>query len=684
MDSVSKRWNARKLAAGVVAILAIVTGMPAAHAAGTTYYVDAVSGSDANAGTSPAAAWNSLANINATTFQPGDSILLRTGQKWTETVALAPGGSGAAGAPITLSSYGGGARPIIDASGIPGANFCVSGSTSGAVAVLLVNQQYWTIDGLEITNYASGNNINKGSVRAGICVVSNTTALKSSIAITNNYIHDVNSCFTCSGYYDGHYTGGIVFSAASGNYDDVYIANNTVQNIGRIGIVFGDGSNTSRSTRVTVRNNTLGNVDGDGIIVSGTEGAVIEQNVIAGAGLQSVPTAGNPESEGIWWSYTDHTTVQFNEVSGVRTHNFGGQGYDIDAHASNSKIQYNYSHDNEGGFLLLMGLGTPSPSKNAIVRYNLSVNDAFPGTPGEAIITTSYGITDGIEIQNNTLFVPTGSPARIMACSTSDGKNKCDAYHTGNWAFRNNIVYDLGTTGDYQPVLGGTYQTNLFYGTHPASEPAEADKLTFDPMLAAPGGSAPAGYQLQAGSPAIGVGTAQPQNGGVDYFGNVLSATAAPSVGFHEGGAFAGPPALLDGANDFLALARASSNVALDTATPSYFNGDASRLTKSGSSPGNITWLFEGMTNFSAAVYLRQCDPSVVTFWASPDGRSFTQVATSNTAPQATAGSWSATTFTPAASLPAGTAFLMVTLDPPPPYLTSSPKAELGQISITR
>ncbi len=36
-----------------------------------------------------------------------------------------------------------------------------------------------------------------------------------------------------------------------------------------------------------------------------------------------------------------------------------------------------------------------------------------------------------------------------------------------------------------------------------------------------------------------------------------------------------------------------------------------------------------------------------------------------------------------AAPLPAGTAFLMATLDPPP-CLPTSPKAELGQIGITR
>ena len=46
---------------------------------GTTYYVDANNGNDANSGTSPEQAWKSLTKVTATTFQPGDEILLKSG-----------------------------------------------------------------------------------------------------------------------------------------------------------------------------------------------------------------------------------------------------------------------------------------------------------------------------------------------------------------------------------------------------------------------------------------------------------------------------------------------------------------------------------------------------------------------------------------------------------------------------
>lgn len=194
--------------------------------------------------------------------------------------------------------------------------------------------------------------------------------------------------------------------------------------------------------------------------------------------------------------------------------------------------------------------------------------------------------------------------------------------------------------------LGGAFQTNLYYGLHPAGEPQETPRLTADPLLAAPGGSTPASYQLQAGSPAIGLGTPQAQNGSPDFFGDVLSATAAPSVGFHEGTVFAGPPVLNDGANDFLELARATGNVALDTCHRVLLQRRRLALHQERLLARQHHLAVQGHDRLHRR-RLRQADPTAVTFWASPDGRTFTLVATVNTPPLATAGNWSATTFTP-------------------------------------
>jgi len=75
----------------------------------TTYYVSSSTGSDSNSGTSSSAAWKTIAKVNGQTFQPGDTILLRRGDVWNES--LVPTSSGSAGSPIKFDAYGTGAPP---------------------------------------------------------------------------------------------------------------------------------------------------------------------------------------------------------------------------------------------------------------------------------------------------------------------------------------------------------------------------------------------------------------------------------------------------------------------------------------------------------------------------------------------------------------------------------------------
>src|SRR5438874_2701055 len=98
----SRGWIARLLALAVAVPGAAVLAASPVGAAGTTYYVDAVAGSDANNGTGLDSAWKSLAKVDATSFSPGDQILFHAGQTWVGQ--LWPQGSGAAGSPITISA----------------------------------------------------------------------------------------------------------------------------------------------------------------------------------------------------------------------------------------------------------------------------------------------------------------------------------------------------------------------------------------------------------------------------------------------------------------------------------------------------------------------------------------------------------------------------------------------------
>ena len=78
----------------------------------TAYYVDAIGGNDGWAGTTPATAWQTIAKLNGSAFNPGDSILFKRGEAWAGTI-LTVSSSGLTGAPITFGAYGSGALPII-------------------------------------------------------------------------------------------------------------------------------------------------------------------------------------------------------------------------------------------------------------------------------------------------------------------------------------------------------------------------------------------------------------------------------------------------------------------------------------------------------------------------------------------------------------------------------------------
>ena len=76
------------LARHINSLSPLSVGGHAIKTTGRTYYVDATGGSDNNDGTG--APWQTVAKVNATTFQPGDSILFKRGETWTGTRLLVP------------------------------------------------------------------------------------------------------------------------------------------------------------------------------------------------------------------------------------------------------------------------------------------------------------------------------------------------------------------------------------------------------------------------------------------------------------------------------------------------------------------------------------------------------------------------------------------------------------------
>ena len=78
-----------------------------------TYYVAGSGGSDSNNGETSGAAWATITKVNATTFNPGDTILFQRGATFNNA-ALVCDNSGTSGSRVTFGAYGSGARPILD------------------------------------------------------------------------------------------------------------------------------------------------------------------------------------------------------------------------------------------------------------------------------------------------------------------------------------------------------------------------------------------------------------------------------------------------------------------------------------------------------------------------------------------------------------------------------------------
>lgn len=82
-----------------------------AYSANATNYYVSNSGNDSNDGLTTVTAWQTISKVNASTFNAGDSILLKRGDSWNERLTLKS--SGSAGNPIIIGAYGTGNKPLI-------------------------------------------------------------------------------------------------------------------------------------------------------------------------------------------------------------------------------------------------------------------------------------------------------------------------------------------------------------------------------------------------------------------------------------------------------------------------------------------------------------------------------------------------------------------------------------------
>ena len=419
-----------------------------------TFYVDSEGGNDQSAGTSEKEAWRTLGRIKEhTLFVPGDRILLKCGSVFRGE-QLAFQGMGSAEQPIEISSYGEGELPRLEG----------NGEVENVIS--LYNQQYIHINRLEITNLdqkynqnfeLNGSNNQEKALRA-INVSIRDFGTASDIRIEDCYIHDIN------GNIKSKWNGGIFFDVKANiqngtltgvpsKYDQILISGCTFERVDRSGIKLissqwcnqwekndpGVPVNWYPSTNVVVRDNYMEKIGGDGITVRDTDGALIEHNLVRDCRYQNTGY-----NVGIWPFEAANTVLQYNEA--YETHGTtDGQGLDCDHASSNSVMQYNYSHNNEGGFMLIMG---GYPHTGATVRYNISQNDR------DKTFEFAQGCPKGTMIYNNTIYSDQLLERGVFFLSnTGAGQGVNDTF-----AFNNVFHYPEG-----QKFYGGETQNLTTY-----------------------------------------------------------------------------------------------------------------------------------------------------------------------------------------------------------------------------
>lgn len=469
----------------VISFIALaLAGMSSLNAA--DYYIDPA-GNDSNSGTSPATPWQSLGKVNGTVFQPGDNVLFKRGGTWTGT--LSPQGSGTSTSQITLGAYGTGAKPLINGNG----NWAV---------ITLSSQSYWTIDGFEVTNPASND-----SSRSGIRVDWSGSGTMRGINILNNDVHDVRGIKNVND--GGRNNGGIFFWINEpGKADGVLIQGNTVKTIYGQGIAFnaeaeymGGGMNYANcSPNVIARGNTVISTSGDGILMLGTDNELVEHNEVGYVGQLS--DSGN-NIAAAWPTRHVNGLWQYNHVHHTKWLNANDStAFDNDGFVSGATVfQYNYTHDNEGGFLMEYTWGGDAPGAMTIARYNISWNE-------NRILASNR---NSARFYNNVFYNPGGT---------------LDVNWTPNPSyilFSNNLFVAAGRSAEFSRQL---FANNSFSGG--VTRPVTTDgNRTQDPLFVSPNTTGNlAGFILQSTSPARNSGAVIADNGGKDFWSATLPTTA--------------------------------------------------------------------------------------------------------------------------------------------------------------
>jgi hypothetical protein len=313
----------------------------------------------------------------------------------------------------------------------------------------------------------------------------------------------------------------------------------------------------TRANNAVVRNSTVYNTGGDGILVMQTNNSTIENNVVHDTGQSSNIGALNSPGwtwtpNGMWTWNCDGCVMQGNEVYNASSWNaVDGGGLDIDTLSQNTIAQYNYAHDNKGYCISVFGAYGVATT-NSTVRYNTCARNGNGGTQGDiALVTWQNGSLDGVKIYNNTTYyASTGADAAFFNTATFSGTNP-------NF-YRNNVVYSdvpkltnsnssmsfdnnlYHYTGTGSPTWRYAGTTHTGWNAYRSGTSQDRNGLFEDPRMSTPtyndNGRPFSQFTLNSDSRAVDAGATISGNGGRDFYGNTVPRGRATDIGAHESG----------------------------------------------------------------------------------------------------------------------------------------------------
>lgn len=426
------------------------------------YYVN-LHGSDSNTGASETQPWRSIERVNATELLPGDSVRFQANQTFVGNLYLTKirqSNRPTVGA-VTIGSYGEGCATI-DA-----------GVGTGFVAK---NRGGIHLQNLNVIGAGASKNMGSG------ILFINT--LPKDVKFTDIRIHRVD----VSGFRDF----GICLMAEPtdgswSGFHNVRITNSTSHDNGDAGISCMGAWNPGRdgyahadfyvSNCSAYRNRGIpskGSHSGNGIVLAQVDSATIEYCCAYENGSLNDYEGGGPV--GIWAWDANRVVIQFNESHHNRTGSSkDGGGFDLDGGVTNSTVQYNYSHDNDGAGYLLAQFEGARPFYGNVLRYNLSVNDGRRnGYGGIHLWSTGAngGITDTTLFANkiHTAAAADGNPA-VVDCM-SDGIRNIRFYNN-YFQTDGNAALVRGKTNQGVVFAGNTFDTSCEFPKLPPDNIAE-------------------------------------------------------------------------------------------------------------------------------------------------------------------------------------------------------------------